>query len=64
MHLNADVNNVMIRIEWNRLLWDPRRIKLAQTLASIIAQDLARAPLPDNMDILKHKAIGFDDYDV
>lgn len=63
-HLNADVNNVMIRIEWQRLLWDTRRIMIAKTMAEIIAHDLARAPMPDNVALLKKKQIGFDGYDL
>lgn len=64
INLDKGVNNVMIRIEWDKLLWDPRRIMLAKTFAEIIADDLAHAPLPDNLDILKKKDIGFDGYDV
>lgn len=64
MNLNPDVNNVIMRIEWNKILWDPRRIKLAHSLAQIISQDLSQAPMPNNLEILKHKAIGYDDYDV
>ncbi len=64
IHLNNDVQNVMIRIEWSKLLWDPRRILIAKSMAQIIAKDFANAPMPDNETILKQKSIGFDDYDV
>lgn len=64
IHLNDDVNNVIFRIEWNKILYDPRRIKLAYAMAQIIARDLAQTSMPDNLSLLKHKAIGFDEYDV
>ena len=64
IHLNDDVNNVIFRIEWNKILYDSRRIKLAYAMAQIIARDLAQASMPDNLSLLKHKAIGFDEYDV
>ena len=54
----------MIRIEWDKLLWDSRTIMLAKAFAEIIASDLAKATLPDNEAILKKKQIGFDGYDV
>ena len=64
IHLNDDVNNVVMRIEWELMLWNPKRILIAKTLAEIIAEDLAHAPLPDNETLLKKKQIGFDGYDI
>lgn len=64
INLNNDVNNVMIRIEWNKLLWDSRRILIAKTIAQLAAQHMAHAPLPDIEELLKKKQIGFDGYGV
>ena len=64
IHLNDDVNNVIMRIEWELMLWNPLRIKIAKTLAKIIAEDLAHAHLPDIEALLKKKQIGFDGYDI
>lgn len=64
INLNDDVNNVVIRIEWDKILYDPRRILITKTFAEIIAKDFACTDLPDNENILKKKEIGFDGYDV
>ena len=64
LKLNKDVNNVIIRIEWDKLLWDSRRIQLASSFAQLISNNIAEEPMPDNMDLLKKKAIGFDGYDI
>ena len=64
MGVGAEVNNVMIRIEWDKLLWDSRRILIAKTFAKIIACDLSGCDLPDNESILKKKLIGFDGYGI
>ena len=64
INLNDDVNNVMIRIEWEKILYDPRRILITKTFAEIIAKDFAGSDLPDNEAILKKKEIGFDGYDI
>lgn len=63
INLNEDVNNVMIRIEWDKILYDPRRILITKTFAEIIARDFAGRDLPDNEAILKKKEIGFDGYE-
>ena len=56
-----DASNVIIRFEWHKMLWDPRHMAIARTLAEVIARDLARTPIPDN-PALRQKAIGFDGY--
>lgn len=61
--LNEDVNNVMIRIEWDKILYDSRRILITKTFAEIMAKDFAGRDLPDNETILKKKDIGFDGYE-
>ena len=63
INLNEDVNNVMIRIEWDKILYDPRRILITKTFAEIMARDFAGRDLPDNEAILKKKDIGFDGYE-
>lgn len=62
--INEDVNNVMIRIEWDKILYDPRRILITKTFAEIIAKDFAGRELPDNETTLNKKEIGFDGYDI
>lgn len=64
MCLNDDVNNVMMRIEWSKLLWDTRRILILKTIAELAARHFAHRPLPDIEAILKTKDIGFDGYDI
>ena len=63
INLNEDVNNVMIRIEWDKILYDPHRISITKTFAEIMARDFAGRDLPDNEAILKKKEIGFDGYE-
>lgn len=63
INLNEDVNNVMIRIEWDKILYDPRRILITKTFAEIMTRDFAGRDLPDNEAILKKKEIGFDGYE-
>jgi len=54
-------NNVVLRIEWDKLLWDPRRMVLCRLLAEALSEVIEGKPLPDN-PILKEKKIGFNDY--
>lgn len=56
-----DSNHILMRIEWDKMLWDYRNILLCHTLAEIISTKLAHAPLPEN-PLLKVKDIGYDDY--
>lgn len=55
-------NNVVLRIEWNRILWDPNRIVLADVIAQGIWSAILNAPMPSPDSILKIKGIGFADY--
>jgi voltage-gated potassium channel len=55
-------NNVVLRIEWNRILWDPNRIVLADVIAQGIWNAILNAPMPSPDSILKIKGIGFADY--
>lgn len=57
----ADSNNVVLRIEWHKMLWDTRRMVLCRLLAEAISKTIEGRPLPDNPK-LKEKQIGFDDY--
>ncbi|MDE5652433.1 MAG: ion transporter [Muribaculaceae bacterium] len=56
-----DWNHVIIRIEWNKLLWDENHIVLCKTLAELISRNILGKELPDT-PALKTKAIGYDDY--
>lgn len=64
IHLNSDVNNVMIRIDWSKLLWDTRRILFIKSIAEMAAKHLAKTSLPDNESVLKKKSIGYDNYGI
>ena len=54
-------DNVILRIEWNKLLWHPDRIGLCRILAGDI-KDVLEGRLLDENPILKVKNKGFDDY--
>jgi len=56
-----DCNHVIVRIEWNKLLWNENRIALCKTIAELISRNILGRELPDN-PILRTKAIGYDDY--
>lgn len=62
--INDDVNNIIIRVEWDKILWDSRRILICKSMAKTIARNLAKAPMPDIEKTLKSKQIGFDGYDI
>lgn len=64
LNLNPDVSNIVLRVEWHKILWDSRRILIAKAIASVIARDLAEAPLPSIDSHLRSKQIGFDGYDI
>lgn len=57
----SDSNHVVIRLEWNKILWDENRMALCKTLAELISRNILGKELPDN-PILKTKSIGYDDY--
>ena len=59
---NADsVNAFVLRIAWSVLLWNPKKIEIAQTLAAVINRNIGN---PDRCicQELKVKDIGFSDY--
>lgn len=61
-HLGLDkTNNVILRIEWERLLWDPRRILICRETARCIADVIEQRELVED-PLLKIKGLGFDDY--
>lgn len=55
-------NNVILRIEWDKILWNPNRIVLADIIAREIWKSILDAPMPDSDPILKIKDIGFTGY--
>lgn len=59
--LPAGANNMVLRMEWNKVLWDPRRMLIARTIASVISETLCGRPLPDD-STLYEKNIGYDGY--
>lgn len=64
--LNLDNSgNIIMRIRWHCMLWDPRRILLAREIATVINATLQPKPTinPDNPE-LRTKRVGYDGYDV
>lgn len=53
--------NIIMRVRWHCILWDPRRILLAREIATVINATLQPAPSsnPDNPE-LRTKRIAFD----
>ena len=56
-----DSNHVVLRIEWDKMLWDDNRIALCRTLAEMISKVLEGKELQID-PILKVKDIGYKDY--
>lgn len=54
-------NNVIMRVEWEKILYDPRRIELAREIASVISTTVLHADIPDTAG-LPGKDIGFRGY--
>jgi len=56
--------NIIMRVRWHCLLWDPRRILLAREIATVINATLRPTPSsnPDNPE-LRTKRIAFDGYE-
>ena len=62
--LPSDSNSVVIRIAWSVMLWNDKRLMIAQTLADTINQiilEKANAIIPA---VLKQKDIGYIGYDL
>lgn len=62
--LPSDSNSVVIRIAWSVMLWNDKRLMIAQTLADTINQiilEKANAIIPT---VLKQKDIGYIGYDL
>ena len=57
----ANGNNIVMRVEWEKMVWNPCRIAIAVSIAEIIAHDLADASIaPD--PALTVKSIAYDGY--
>ena len=56
-------NNVVMRIEWDKILWSSRRIELAAAMAKSLAQAITHTPVPP-ISSLPKKDIGFRGYGV
>ena len=54
-------NNIILRIEWNKILWDPKRMLLARMIAAVLAETIDNRPIKDAPE-LKQKSIGYDSY--
>jgi len=51
-----------MRIEWDKILWNPNRILLADVIARGIWESIIGTPMPDPDPILKKKDIGYVGY--
>lgn len=56
-------NHVVLRLEWDKILWDPRRIALAVSLARSMKKVIEGKEL-DPPPSLKVKDIGYNGYDI
>lgn len=54
-------NNIILRLEWDKVLWNPRRIAFAKMLAQVLCNQILGTDLPEQ-PLLKVKAVGFEDY--
>ena len=54
-------NHIVLRIEWHKMIWDPRYMLICKMLAESLSEIILHRPLPDN-PILKVKNVGFEDY--
>lgn len=54
-------NNIILRIEWDKILWHPYRMAICKMFAQVLKQEIEHSELVED-PILKKKAIGFDDY--
>lgn len=54
-------NHIVLRIEWEKLLWDPNRILFAKTLAALLSKELTGKDIAEN-PVLKQKNIGYEGY--
>lgn len=54
-------NHIVLRIEWDKLLWDSRRMLLCKMLAEALSECILHRPIEEN-PILKVKNVGFEDY--
>ena len=54
-------NHIVLRIEWHKMIWDPRYMLICKMLTESLSEIILHRPLPDN-PILKVKNVGFEDY--
>ena len=57
----SDSNHMVLRIEWNKVLWDVRRMLLAKALATIISETIVGCTIPDDPTLFE-KNIGYEGY--
>ena len=64
IELEKDVNSVMIRVAWSAMLWNDKRLLIAQTISDCINKYILEKkdiPIPQS---LKNKNIGYLGYDI
>lgn len=62
--LPSDSNSVVIRIAWSVMLWNDKRLMIAQTLANTINQIILEKANVEIPAMLKQKDIGYIGYDL
>ena len=56
-----EANHIVLRIEWNKILWDENRMVLGATIARVMKKIIEGAEL-DPPEVMKKKDIGFAGY--
>lgn len=56
-----EANHIVLRIEWNKILWDENRMVLGATIARVMKKIIEGAEL-DPPEVIKKKDIGFAGY--
>lgn len=54
-------NNIILRIEWDKILWHPYRMAICEMIAEVLKREIEHSDIVED-PILKKKSIGFDDY--
>lgn len=63
LNVPDNTNTVLLRMSWSVMLWNDKRLLIAQTLAKCINEYILDKPDMPEPEILKTKGFGFDGYD-
>lgn len=64
IEMEKDVNSVMLRVAWSVMLWNDKRLLIAQTIAECINKYILGKVDVDVPESLKIKGLGFKGYDI